>query len=198
MRPMTTPREHLHRHAITAEEYMRMGAAQVFAPESRLELMEGEIVEMAPIGSAHAAVVNALAAEFARAGDQCIVSVQNPLIVGERSVPQPDVMLLRPRSDRYFAGHPEAADAILVVEVSDSTLSSDIDVKVPLYANASVRELWIVDIEQRVLHVFLDPDPEGQMYRAHTRISHDGTVRVAAIDGVVLSVAELFPPPHVI
>jgi Uma2 family endonuclease len=79
--------------------------------------------------------------------------VQSPLVLGERSAPQPDVVLLRPRADRYYDSHPTAADALLVVEVADTTLMYDLEVKRPLYARAGVAELWVVDINRRELHV---------------------------------------------
>lgn len=189
---MRVIQEHPLRHAITVEEYLRMAEAHVFAPQARLELMEGEIVEMAPIGSAHAAIVNTLAALLARSGERAIVSVQNPLVVGEHSVPQPDVVLLRPRADRYFSSHPLAADAFLVAEVSDSTLSVDLNFKVPLYARAGVRELWVLDIDQRVVHVFRDPDEDR--YRRHISVSGENAVSVTALNGLSVTVAELFPP----
>ncbi len=138
---MSVVLEYPQRHAVSAEEYLRMGEAGVFAPDARLELTEGEIVEMAPIGSPHAGTVNILLRLFSRgASDLALVSVQNPLIVGDRSVPQPDLALLKPRADSYTRSHPTAADVLLVVEVADSTLSFDIGTKIPLYAGCGIAE----------------------------------------------------------
>jgi Uma2 family endonuclease len=120
---MNAIHDHPRRHAITVAEYMRMGAAHVFAHQARLELMEGEIVEMPPIGSAHAAVVCTLDTLLREVAPRAMVRVQSPLVLGERSAPQPDVLLLRPRADRYYNSHPTAADALLVVEVADTTLN---------------------------------------------------------------------------
>jgi Uma2 family endonuclease len=150
---MNAIHDHPRRHAITVEEYMRMGEAHVFAHQARLELMEGEIVEMPPIGSAHAAVVCTLDKLLREVAPRAMVRVQSPLVLGERSAPQPDVVLLRPRADRYYDSHPTAADALLVVEVADTTLMYDLEVKRPLYARAGVAELWVVDINRRELHV---------------------------------------------
>ena len=178
------------RHAITVEEYMRMGEAHVFAHDARLELMEGEIVEMAPIGTAHASVVNTLDALLGDAAPRAIVSVQNSLVLNERSAPQPDVVLLRPRADRYFTSHPVAADALLVVEVSDTTLEYDLDVKRPLYAQAGVAELWIVDIGRRAMHVFREP---AQAYSIHRILKTSDIATVAALGEVGFPVSSLFP-----
>jgi len=120
------------RHSITVTEYVRMGEARVFAHDARLELMEGEIVEMAPIGSAHAAVVYTLDTRLRALAPGAMVFVQSPLVLGERSAPQPDVMVLRSRADRYYDSHPTAADALLVVEVADTTLRYDLEIKRPI------------------------------------------------------------------
>lgn len=182
--------DHLCRHAITVAEYMRMGEAQVFANDARLELMEGEIVEMAPISSAHASVVNTLAALLSEAAPRSIVSVQNPLVLSERSAPQPDVVLLRSRADRYYTSHPVAADALLAAEVADTTLEYDVEVKRPLYARAGVVELWIVDIERRALHVFREPE---QGYSIHGILTASNNVAVGALADVAFPVSSLFP-----
>lgn len=169
-----------------------MGEAGVFAPEARLELLEGEIVEMAPIGSAHAAMVNTLNRVFSAAGDQVVVSVQNPLVVGERSVAQPDLALLEPRADRYAKSHPAATDVLLVVEVADTTLAFDLGTKVPLYARAGVTEAWVVDLRARAVRVFRDPDASGH-YRTSSTASGQDLLACAALPEVAVTVAALFP-----
>lgn len=189
---MSAVLEYPQRHAISAEEYLRMGEAGVFAPEARLELIEGEIVEMAPIGSPHASTVRLLNRLFVRqAGDLAIVSVQSPLVVGERSVPQPDLALLKPRADNYFRSHPAAADVLLVVEVSDTTLRFDLSTKIPLYARAGIAETWVVDLEKRAVRVFRDPDANG--YRTSFTVSGDQKVSSSALPEVALTASELFP-----
>jgi Uma2 family endonuclease len=180
------------RHLITAAEYLRMTEAGVFAPDSRLELMEGEIIDMAPIGSRHAAVVNTLAALLSRlAGNRAIVSVQNPLIVGEKSVPQPDLMLLKTRADRYFDAHPTAADVLLVVEVSDSTLRFDLDTKIPLYARAGIADAWLINLDKRTLTSFSDRTADG--YRASRAFSCAEKIAVPAFPQESISIGALFP-----
>jgi Uma2 family endonuclease len=187
---MNAIHDHPRRHAITVEEYMRMGEAHVFSHQARLELMEGEIVEMPPIGSAHAAVVCTLDTLLREVAPRAMVRVQSPLVLGERSAPQPDVMLLRPRADRYYNSHPTAADALLVVEVADTTLMYDLEVKRPLYARAGITELWIVDIARRELHVFREPELDYSFHRV--LLANDG-VSVAALGDVGLMISSLFP-----
>ncbi len=181
---------HPRRHSITVTEYFRMGEAQVFAPDARLELMDGEIVGMAPIGSAHASVVDALDTLLREVAAGAMVRVQSSLMVGERSVPQPDVMLLRPRVDRYYNSHPVVADALLVVEVADTTLAYDLEVKRPLYARAGVPELWVVDVNRRELHVFRKPGPD---YSIHRVVTASDNAPVAVLANVGISVSALFP-----
>lgn len=105
--------------------------------------------------------------------------MQNPLVLSKRSAPQPDVMLLRPRADRYYNSHPVAADALLVVEVSDSTLEYDLEVKRPLYARAGAAKLWVVDIDRRELHVFREPE---QDYSNHCALTTSDYADVAVND----------------
>jgi Uma2 family endonuclease len=187
---MNAIHDHPRRHSITVTEYVRMGEAHVFAHDARLELMEGEIVEMAPIGSAHAAVVDSLDTLLREVAPRAMVRVQGPLVLGERSAPQPDVMLLRPRADRYYNSHPAAADALLVVEVSDTTLQYDLKVKRPLYARAGVPELWIVDIERRELHVFREPQLD---YSFHRVLTANDKIVIAVYGNVELAVSAMFP-----
>lgn len=169
-----------------------MGEAHVFAHDARLELMEGVLVEMPPIGSPHAAVVHALATLLTKAAQQALVFVQSPLVLNKRSAPQPDVMLLRPRADRYYASHPTAADVLLVVEVADTTLKYDLDVKRPLYAQSGVAQLWVVDIERRIVHSHLEP--VQSWYKVHRAIERDEGVTVAALADLAFPVSSLFPP----
>ena len=189
---MSAVLEYPQRHAISAEEYLRMGEGGVFAPEARLELIEGEIVEMAPIGSPHAGMVNTLIWLFSRAaGDQAVVAAQNPLIVGERSVPQPDMVLLSPRADRYSRSHPTTADVLLLVEVADTTLPFDLGTKIPLYARCGIAEAWVIDLNERTVRVFRDPGANG--YRTSFTVKGDESVTALALPAVVLPVAALFP-----
>ncbi|KIX84389.1 Uma2 family endonuclease [Thermus filiformis] len=152
------------RHRISLEEFHRMVEAGVFPEDLRLELVEGDLVEMSPIGPKHAALVRRLTARFAplAARGEALLSVQNPLVAGASEL-YPDLALLEPEPGGYASRHPEGKDALLVVEVADTSLRYDLGVKLPLYAKAGVPEVWVVDLEgQRVL---VHRRPEGGGYR---------------------------------
>lgn len=181
----------LTRRRFSVDEYYRMAAAGIFTEDDRVELIEGEVVQMVPIGDRHAAHVDKLVWVFSRrVGDQAIIRVQNPLRLGSHSEPQPDVVLLRPRADFYTGGHPGPQDALLVVEVADTMLDYDRGIKIPLYARHGVPEVWLVDLQRRVVEVFSARAPDGyriiQTHRLGERLS------ASALPGVVIAVEDLF------
>ena len=150
------------RRLFTAEEYHRIAEAGVLTEDDRVELIEGEILEMSPIGSRHAACVGRLTRVFSRTvGDSAMVWVQNPIRLGERSEPEPDVALVRPRADDYAAGLPTAEDIFLLVEVADSSVDYDRQMKVPLYARTGIPEVWLANLGQQHVAVYRDPTPAG-------------------------------------
>ncbi len=150
----------LLKRRFTVEEYFRMGEAGIFTEDDRVELIDGEIVEMTAIGTRHAECVNRLTKRLVTlAGDDAVVSVQNPVRIGGFSVPQPDLAVLRPRS--YAAAHPNPADVLLIVEVSDTSLDYDTAVKLPLYARSGVTEVWVVDLEGQTIAVCRAPSAES-------------------------------------
>ena len=180
------------RHLVTAQEYLRMGETGVFAPDARLELIEGEIFEMAPIGPPHAgAVITLTRLLFQRAGERMALSVQLPVIAGELSVPQPDFALLKPRRDNYSTAHPTRGDVLLAIEVSDTTLRTDLRIKAPLYARAGIPEYWVVDVNERAVHVFRDPDIQG--YGKVVMARGDDELASLELPELRLRVAEIFP-----
>ena len=131
----------------TVEEYHRMAEAGILHEDDRVELIEGKIIQMAAIGSRHAACVKRLVKLFVReVGDSGVVGAQDPIILPDRSEPEPDVTVLRPRDDFYAAGHPVPQDVLLLIEVSDTCLEYDREIKLPLYARVGIPEVWIVDL----------------------------------------------------
>ena len=157
------------RRLFTTDEFHRMGEAGILAEEDRLELIEGEIVRMSPIGSRHAACVDRLNALFtARLGKRAIVRVQSPIVVNRRSEPQPDLTILKPRADFYATKHPGPGDVLLLVEVVDTSAGYDRTTKLPLYARAGIREVWIVDVVRGVVEVYRPP--ALQSFRGHTQL----------------------------
>ncbi|OLB08032.1 MAG: hypothetical protein AUH14_02050, partial [Candidatus Rokubacteria bacterium 13_2_20CM_69_15_1] len=149
----------LTRYRFTVEEYHRMGEAGILPEDSRIELIAGEIVVPEPIGSHHASTVDRLTRLWTlRLGNRAIVRVQNPVqFPQEDSELQPDVTLLRPRADFYATTHPRADDVLLLIEVGDTSLLLDRRVKIPLYARASIQEVWLVDLTTDRVEVYHTP-----------------------------------------
>ena len=177
-------------HRFDVDDYHRMAEAGILGPEDRVELIEGEIIDMAPIGSAHAGMVNRLARLTAKAMAEgsVLVSNQNPLRLDAHNEPQPDLMLLRPRADDYRDGHPKPTDVLLLVEVADSTLAYDRGPKLALYARFGVPEVWIIDLGGRAVEICRKPGPDG--YAERRRIA-DGTAAPALVPGLTVDMAVL-------
>ena len=133
-------------------EYYRMAEAGVLSPDDRVELIEGEIIKMSPIGSRHAACVRTVDAFLnGQIGSLAQVSVQSPVRLNDFSEPQPDIALLKPRDDFYATAHPTSADVLLIIEVTDTSLEYDRGVKLPLYARAGIPQVLIVNIAAEVI-----------------------------------------------
>lgn len=146
----------------TVDEYHRMAEVGILTEDDRVELIEGEIVEMSPIGSRHVACVNRLTRLFTQEGGEgAIVSVQNPIRLSEYSEPEPDLALLRPRLDFYAEALPGPEDTLLVVEVMETSAEYDRQKKLPLYAQAGIPEVWLVDLAAECIEVYRQPSPGG-------------------------------------
>jgi Uma2 family endonuclease len=153
------------RHYFTADEFERMAERGVFPEDARLELIEGEIIEMSPIGKRHAACVDALNWWLNRkAGEGAIVRVQSPILLGSFSEPQPDIALLKRREDFYRDALPTPADVLLVVEVADTSVEYDRQLKLPIYARAGIAEVWIVNLPDEKIETYALPS--GDRYEA--------------------------------
>ncbi len=178
------------RHRFDVDDYYRMAKAGILSRGDRVEPIEGEIVDMAPIGSAHGGTVVALTELVARlvADGKVLVSVQGPLRLDPHNEPQPDLMLLRPRADRYRGSHPTAADVLLLVEVGDSPLAYDRGAKLALYARHGVPEVWIVDLAGRGVEVCTRPGPGG--YAKRRRLT-EGAVTPTLVPGLVVDLTKL-------
>ncbi len=138
----------LARHRVTVDEYYMMADTGILAPDARVELIDGEIIDMAPQKSRHASAVTELATRLHEVvGRRARVACQVPLRLSNHSEPEPDLMLLRPRADNYADSHPSAADVLLLVEVAHSSARYDREIKVPLYARHGVAEVWVLDLE---------------------------------------------------
>jgi Uma2 family endonuclease len=150
------------RRLFTVDEFEQMGQAGILREDDRVELVEGEIIEMSPIGPRHAGGVNRLVRLFGSIlGDRAIASPQNPVRLDGLNEPLPDLSLLRPRADFYATSHPRTEDALLIVEISDTTVAFDGEVKAGVYARTGVPEYWQVNLTADHVRVFRDPTPDG-------------------------------------
>jgi len=150
------------RTRISADRYQKMVATGVLTKYDRVELIDGDILNMPPIGSNHSAVTARLTKHFVLlAGDLAIVSPGGSVRLGDYSVPQPDLLLLKPRDDFYSGQIPTAPDVLLLIEISDSSLAFDQGAKRALYARHGVAEYWVIDIPGKRIHVYREPTANG-------------------------------------
>ena len=180
------------RRAITVDDYARMAEAGILTRDDRVELIEGQIIEMPPIGSEHAGRVNRLNRTLVLAlGERGILTVQNPVRLNRISEPQPDFAVLKPRADDYTGSHPQAADVLLLIEVADSSLAYDQGVKAGLYARNGVPEFWLVDVRDRSVTMYREP--EDGSYKTIVPCRGCDVLTIAALPGLSLRVEDVFP-----
>ena len=180
------------RMRIDVNRYQKMVATGVLTRDDKIELIDGEMLEMSPLGLKHIAVTNRLTKLFVLAlGDAAVVSPGCPVDVSEFSEPEPDLCILRARADMYEGKHPEAVDVLLLIEVSDISLAFDLGAKRALYARAAIPEYWIADVPGRTLRVFREP--QGDEYLQQTRHLAGSVVHPLAFPALGVDVAALFP-----
>jgi Uma2 family endonuclease len=178
------------KHLTTIDEWRRLGEAAIFPPESRLELINGEILDMAPIGFNHAGHVIRLLNFFALlVGNKALLNVQNPLQLGDLSEPQPDFMLLKPNADCYSSRHPTAGDVLLLVEVADSSLGYDQNQKLRLYARHGIPEYWLLNLNDSCLEVYRQPN--GEVYAEKTTLRSGDSITLSQLDGISIRMADI-------
>jgi Uma2 family endonuclease len=179
------------RTRISADRYQKMVATGVLTKYDRVELIDGDMINMAPIGSPHSAVTARLTRLFVLAlGDSAIVSPGGSVKLGDYSVPQPDLMLLKPRADFYAGQIPTPPDVLLLVEVSESSLAFDQSTKRALYARHGVVEYWVVDIPGKRVHVYREPAVDG--YAEAVERGPSDIVSPRALPAVQVAVGTLF------
>ncbi len=180
-------------HLFTVDDYHRMGEAGIFAGAGRVELIEGVIASLSPVGPRHFAVVLRVSRLLAKAvGEQATLSIQGPVRMAPRSEPEPDVAVLKPRADDYEHGLPGPRDVLLLVEVSDATLARDRDVKVPLYARHGIVEYWLLDLNAREALVHRQPQPDEGRFLVVERKKADAVLELAALPGARIPLAGVF------
>ena len=172
------------------DEYYAMAEAGILSEDDRVELLDGEIVTMAPISSLHASCVGMLTHLLvSRFGERAIVRVQNPVRLDRHTELQPDLMLLKRRDDFYSQGHPGPEDVLLLIEVSDTTVETDRGVKLPLYAHSGIREVWIVDLTAQTVETY--SEPEGDSYAKTGLVGLNGELSPAALGDISLPVRQI-------
>ena len=177
----------------TVAEYYRMAEVGILGSEERVELIEGEVLVMAPPGPLHSGNVDRSNEGFAaRRDERFIVRIQNPLRLDDGSEPEPDVMLLRRREDYYTTAHPTAADTLLVMEVADSSLEYDRGTKAHIYGRAGVAQTLVANLPEDCVEGFEEPGPEG--YDRHRIYRRGDKIRLAALPDLEVAVEDLLPP----
>ena len=167
-----------------------MAETGVLRPDARVELLDGKVIDMSPIGPFHGGLVNRLIRKFAKISNgRWTLSAQNPLRLDDQSEPEPDVMLLKPAADDYTSRHPQPEDVFLLIEVSDSTLEYDREEKLPAYGRAGVAEVWIVNLQDATLEIYREPHFTG--YGSKTVIHPGNQAKPLAFPDAALDVAEL-------
>jgi Uma2 family endonuclease len=157
---------------LTVAEYHKMAEAGILDEDDRVELIHGEIIEMSPIGSKHSGHVKRINALFYRLlGDKVIIGVQDPVALGKYNEPEPDIAILRYRDDFYTDQHPQPQDILLVIEVSDSSIDYDREIKLPLFASAGIPEFWIVNLNESKVEVYKEPKSDTYNFREEYRMT---------------------------
>jgi Uma2 family endonuclease len=179
------------RYLLNINQYHQMIEHGILTENDKIELIKGELITMSPVGIKHVAFVNRLNRIFhKKLADQVLVSVQNPVTLDEQSEPEPDLVLLRPSVDDYESQKPQIEDILLIIEVSDRTLKYDRTVKIPLYSEAKIREIWIIDINSECVEIYRYANTEGYDQMQRYRLGE--TLSILAFPDIYLTVNEIF------
>jgi Uma2 family endonuclease len=174
----------------TVDEVFKMADAGIFGPEERIELIDGEIIEMTPVGDRHIICVNRATTFFTESfGRRAIVSIQNPVHLNIHNMPQPDVVVFKPRADFYSSQRPVPSDVLFLVEVSDTTLRFDQKIKLPRFAAAGISEAWIEDLQHDLLLVYREP--ERDRYRVCLTYRRGDSVSPLSFPDLIFRVDDL-------
>ena len=178
---------------LTVAEYHRMGDLGILAPSESVELIEGQIIEKPIKGKAHSAAVSRVDNLLInRLADRTLVRLQDPVHLSDYSEPEPDIALVKPDPFFYEDHHPQPSEIYLIIEVADTTLKRDRDFKATVYARSGIADYWILDIANRQLYVFRDP--QANHYQSEAILNDDATISILAFPDVQISVAEMFSP----
>ncbi len=179
------------RRPFTVADYARMRETGILKEDDRVELIDGEVRLMSPIGPLHAAIVNRLTAFISRhLGETVILSVQNPIQLHDYSEPQPDLALLQPRDDFYVHGHPRPDDVFLVIEIVNSSIDYDRDEKIPQYAEAGIAEAWLIDVNHQTIEQYTQPRSGG--YRNKLIVAFDEIIIAQTLPQLQIPIERIF------
>ncbi len=179
------------RYLLTINQYHQMIEHGILTENDKIELIKGELITMSPVGIKHAFVVRRLTALLSQKfGDRSIIDIQNPILLDDNSEPEPDVVVLKPRDDFYQFQLPRPDDILLIIEVSDRTLKYDRTVKIPLYSEAKIKEVWIIDINSECVEIYRYANTEG--YDQMQRYRSGETLSILAFPDIYLTVNEIF------
>lgn len=188
---LVTPSVTSNIHKFTVQQYYLMHEAGVFAEGDRYELINGEIRVMSPIGKKHAVCVAKATKNFERKlGDQTIIWTQNPILLSNYFQPQPDLAILKWRDDFYAEALPTPDDILLIIEVADSTIAYDREVKSLLYATNGIPEMWVFDVNKKIVEGYSQPSASG--YKRMQRYEQGDTLSPLAFPEIIFNWSELF------
>jgi len=179
------------RRRFSVDDYYRMADVGILGPDDRVELLDGQVVQMSPIGVKHAHVVDTLTDMLFAVRETAIIRVQNPVRLDRENEPEPDLSLLKRRPAGYTHGHPGPTDVLLIIEVCDSSIQFDREMKLPLYARFKIPEVWLVDLQAGCVDVHRNPT--GHTYTEVTRVKPPAKLQPAAFPGMQIDTARLFP-----
>jgi len=180
-----------HPKKFTRDIYHKMAELAIFQESDRLELIKGEIIEMSPVGTRHAACVNRLNQLLGKKlPSETIISVQNPIVLTNNSEPQPDLVILKYRQDFYANQHPHPEDILLLIEVSDSSIDYDKNVKIPLYAENQISEVWLVNLNDNSVEIY--QKPYRNYYQSIQKLSAINIISLNNFPEVEIKISELF------
>lgn len=180
----------VQRRWFSVDDYYRMIEAGILSEDDRVELIEGEVIRMSPIGKFHAACVKRLNELLVfLAGRTATVSVQDPVRLNDFSEPEPDIAVLKRRSDFYASGHPTPEDVLLILEVGNSSIQHDRMTKIPLYGRAGIPEVWLVDLGRDLIEIYTDP--MGGRYQDFREAKRGETLTLSALPDVVINVEDV-------
>ena len=177
-------------HRFNVAEYHRMGEIGVLLPDAQVELLDGVVYDRPPIGPFHGGVTGRLIGIFATAArNRWITNSQTPVHLNDHSEPQPDLAVLKPASDAYTTHHPHPEDVFLLIEIADSSLAADQEIKLPAYGRAGIAEVWIVNLVEQTIEVYREPNFSG--YGVKSVLRSGDQARPQAFPDVAVDVATL-------